>query len=151
MPLRLTFPPQPVVPIHRTPPYLLTNTLATPTPRSSPSHHVPHLCALRPSFRRERCPIQAPSSGPLGPRTRAPLGSMVRDLASPGTHRTRPSCFIVLHSDGIETPIIAAHDSLLTSGRVEVTIPDAITRDDWSLVREHPLSSFYVFAGVFVS
>lgn len=66
---------------------------------------------------------------------------MCRDASNPPKQITNNNGFIVLRSDGIETSVVVGHGFLLTDGRVEVTVPDVITRDDWSLVREYPFLS----------
>lgn len=43
-----------------------------------------------------------------------------------------------MRTGNIETPVVVGHGFKLTSGRVEVTVPDVITRNDYSLVCEYP-------------
>ncbi|KAI0685043.1 hypothetical protein BC835DRAFT_1386245 [Cytidiella melzeri] len=57
------------------------------------------------------------------------------DLSQKPAQITNPSGFVVLRSAGIETPVVLAHDFLLTDGRVELTVPEVFSRDDFSLVR----------------
>lgn len=42
-----------------------------------------------------------------------------------------------MRTGNIETPVVVGHGFKLTDGRVEITVPDVVTRDDFSLVCEY--------------
>ncbi|KAI0761427.1 hypothetical protein BC629DRAFT_1261947, partial [Irpex lacteus] len=56
------------------------------------------------------------------------------DLSSKPVNITNNNGFILLRTGNIETPVVVGHGFKLTSGRVEVTVPDVMTRNDYSLV-----------------
>ncbi|KAI0086237.1 hypothetical protein BDY19DRAFT_895338 [Irpex rosettiformis] len=57
------------------------------------------------------------------------------DLSTkPAQITNNDGAFILLRSGEIETPVVVGHGFKLTDGRVEVTVPDVMTRDDFSLV-----------------
>lgn len=59
-----------------------------------------------------------------------------RETASRPVNITNPNGFILLRTGEIETPVLVAHNFDLRKGRVEITVPDVMTRDDFSLVCE---------------
>ena len=67
-----------------------------------------------------------------------------RETASRPVNITNPNGFILLRAGEIETPVLVAHDFDLRKGRVEVTVPDVMTRNDFSLVCELSLLSMDV-------
>ncbi|KAI0086235.1 hypothetical protein BDY19DRAFT_895304 [Irpex rosettiformis] len=56
------------------------------------------------------------------------------DLSSQPVNITNNNGFILLRSGTFETPVIVGYGFLLTSGRVEITVPDVLSRSDYSLV-----------------
>ncbi|KAI0083734.1 hypothetical protein BDY19DRAFT_858495, partial [Irpex rosettiformis] len=55
------------------------------------------------------------------------------DLSSQPAQITNNNGFILLRSSGAGTPVVLAHDFLLTDGSVEITVPDVLTRDDYGI------------------
>ncbi|KAI0812588.1 hypothetical protein BC629DRAFT_946967 [Irpex lacteus] len=57
------------------------------------------------------------------------------DLSTkPAQITNNDGAFLLLRTGNIETPVVVGHGFKLTDGRVEITVPDVVTRDDFSLV-----------------
>ncbi len=64
---------------------------------------------------------------------------MHRDLSSQPAQITNNNGFLLLRQGATDTPLVLAHDFLLTDGNVTVTVPDVVTGDDYSVTCKQPL------------
>ncbi|KAI0086236.1 hypothetical protein BDY19DRAFT_1059093 [Irpex rosettiformis] len=56
------------------------------------------------------------------------------DLSSQPVNITNNPAFILLKTENFVTPVVLGYNFLLTDGRVEITVPDVISRPDYSVV-----------------
>ncbi|KAI0825589.1 hypothetical protein BC629DRAFT_1434213 [Irpex lacteus] len=55
------------------------------------------------------------------------------DLSSQPAQITNNNGLLLLRQGDTDTPLVLAHDFLLTDGNVTVTVPDVVTGDDYSV------------------
>lgn len=64
------------------------------------------------------------------------MPTLSRETADQPKQITNTVGFVVLRTGNIETPVVLAHGFDIRSGRVELTVPEVFSRDDYSLVCE---------------
>ncbi|KAI0761426.1 hypothetical protein BC629DRAFT_1294664, partial [Irpex lacteus] len=75
-----------------------------------------------------------PHAGTASVWTSGQRHNVTWDLSSKPAQITNNNGFILLRTGNIETPVVVGHGFRLTDGRVEITVPDVVTRDDFGLV-----------------